>query len=430
VDKDIMRMVGWILVIGTFDTKGAEVGFLKNEIERRGHRTAVMDIGTRGKHGLPADIPREEVVRASGMSLQAALDAGDRQQAVNIMIKGARRKARELYQGGGLDGIIALGGGTALFMGTAIMQAIPIGVPKLVLSSMIAGDMSRFVDGKDITLMQSVADIVGLNPVTSAILTRAAGAICGMVDAEADEHIPRDSHGVLKGTPLIAVTDFGITTPCATHAARLLRDKGYEAVIFHAVGSGGTAMEELVARGLFAGVLDLTTHEFMDHLAGGLCGDIGPERLETAGRRGIPLVVGPGGLDSIAIAQEEIPARFQGRKLYYHDFRRCARPNEQELIQAARMMAERLNRARGPVKVLIPLRGWSEADKEGAPLYDPEGNRVFGEELKKLLNPEIEIIEIDAHLNELLYAETAVALLDEMIARRGCAASRPIQGDL
>jgi uncharacterized protein (UPF0261 family) len=413
--KDMMRMVRRILVIGTFDTKGTEVGFLKEQIERRGHRTVVMDIGTRGQHGLPADIPREEVVRASGMSLQEALDAGDRQQAVNIIIEGARRKARELYDSGELGGIIALGGGTALFMGTAIMQALPIGVPKLVLSSMIAGDMSRFVGGKDITLMQSVADIVGLNPVTLAILTRAAGAICGMVEAEVDENIPRDSHRKLKRTPLIAVTDFGITTPCAMHATQLLRDRGYEAVIFHAVGSGGTAMEELVGRDLFAGVLDLTTHEFMDYLVGGLCRDIGPERLETAGLRGIPLVVGPGGLDSIVITEEEIPARFQGRKLYYHDFRRCVRPNLEELTEVARLMAERLNRRRGPVKVLLPLRGWSEADKEGEPLYDPEGNRAFGVEFKKLLKPEIEVIDIDAHLNEPVYAETAVALLEKMI---------------
>jgi uncharacterized protein (UPF0261 family) len=413
--KDMMRMVRRILVIGTFDTKGTELGFLKEQIEHRGHRTVVMDIGTRGQRGLRADIPREEVVRASGMSLQEALDAGDRQKAVNIMIKGARQKARELCDNGEFDGVIALGGGTALFMGTAIMEALPIGVPKLVLSSMIAGDMSRFVRGKDITLMQSVADIVGLNPVTVAILTSAAGAICGMVEGVTDEKITRDSHRDLKTRPLIAVTDFGITTPCAMHAGQLLRDKGYEAVIFHAVGSGGTAMEELVARDLFAGVLDLTTHEFMDYLVGGLCKDIGPERLETAGRRGIPLVVGPGGLDSIAIAEQEIPARFRGRKLYYHDFRRCARPNLRELTEVARLMAERLNRGNGPAKVLLPLRGWSEADKEGEPLYDPEGNRAFGGEFKKLLKPEIEVIDIDAHLNEPLYAETAVALLERMI---------------
>jgi uncharacterized protein (UPF0261 family) len=411
----MMRRVRRILVLGTFDTKGAEIGFLKQQIERCGPRTVSMDIGTRGQHGLPADIPCEEVVRASGMSLQEALDAGDRQQAVTVMIEGARRKAKELYDSGELDGIIALGGGTALFMGTAIMQALPIGVPKLVLSSMIAGDMSRFVGGKDITLMQSVADIVGLNPITSAVLARAAGAIAGMVDAEADEHIPRGSHRRLESTPLIAVTDFGITTPCAMHAAQLLRGKGYEAVIFHAVGSGGTAMEELVARDLFGGVLDLTTHEFIDHVAGGLCGNIGPERLVTAGRRGIPLVVGTGGLDSIAIAQEEIPVPFRGRKFYYHDFRRCARSNREELMQVARLMAERLNQARGPVKVLLSLRGWSEADKQGEPLYDPEANRAFGGELKKFLKPEIEVREINAHLNEPLYAETAVALLEKMM---------------
>jgi uncharacterized protein (UPF0261 family) len=413
----MMRMVGRILVIGTFDTKGAELGFLKEQIELRGHRTVVMDIGTRGQHGFPVDIPREEVVRASGMSLQEALDAGDRQQAVNIIIKGGRQKVKELCDSGEFDGVIALGGGTALFMGTAIMQALPIGVPKLVLSSMIAGDMSRFVGGKDIALMQSVADIVGLNPVTLSILTSAAGAICGMVEAVAGDSIPRDPDRDLKTKPLIALTDFGITTPCAMHAAQLLRDKGYEAVIFHAVGSGGTAMEELVARDRFAGVLDLTTHEFMDYLVGGLCRDIGPERLETAGKRGIPLVVGPGGLDSIVIVEQDIPARFQGRKLYYHDFRRCARPNLRELKEVAQLMAERLNRGRGPVKVLLPLRGWSEADKEGEPLYDPDGNRAFGGEFKKLLKPEIEVIEIDAHLNEPLYAETAVALLERMIVR-------------
>ncbi len=432
---------GSILVIGTLDTKGDEVGFLKEQIERRGHRTVVMDIGILGHPDLPADIPRQEVVRASRPGdgaqsdggLQEALDAGDRQRAVNIVIAGARRKAEELYISGELDGIIALGGGTALFMGTAIMQALPIGVPKLVLSSMVSGDVSRFVDGKDITLMQSVADIVGLNPVTRYILTCAAGAICGMVEAEsecesfdyaqdrtcfAEVGDALQHPNKLGAPPLIAVTDFGITTPCAQYAAQLLREKGYEAVIFHAVGSGGTAMEELIARDLFAGVLDLTTHEFIDHLTGGCYGDIGPERLETAGQRGIPQVVGPGGLDCIAVVQEKIPARFQGRKFYYHDFRRGARPNAEELTLAARVMAERLNRARGPVKVLLPLQGWSEADREGGPLYDPEGNRAFGEELKRRLKPEIEVVEVDAHINEPLYAETAVALLEGMVQNR------------
>lgn len=211
------------------------------------------------------------------------------------------------------------------------------------------------------------------------------------------------------------MTAFGITTPCARYVSQELEERGYETVVFHTVGSGGTAMEELIARGLFAGVLDLTTHEFIDHLAGGYYGNIGPERLETAGQRGIPQVVGPGGLDCIAVVQEGIPARFQGRKLYYHDFRRCARPSAGELAQVARLMAERLNRARGPVKVLLPLQGWSEADREGGPLYDPEGNRAFGEELRRHLKPEIEVIEVDAHINEPLYAETAVALLEGMM---------------
>jgi uncharacterized protein (UPF0261 family) len=411
----MVSMVNGILVIGTLDTKGVEVGYLKDQIERRGYRTVVMDIGTRGQPRLEADIPRRDVVQASGMNLHEALEAGDRQRAVNIVIRGASRKARELYDRGALDGIIALGGGTALFMGAAVMQVLPIGVPKLVLSSMITGDMGPFVGGKDITLMQAVADIVGINPVTSAILDRAAGAICGMIEAEANEALGRDAHSRIKTPPLIAVTDFGITTACARYAAQRLREKGYEAVIFHAVGSGGTAMEELIARDVFAGVLDLTTHEFVDHLAGGFCGRIGPERLTTAGKRGLPLVVGPGGLDCIAFFQESAADRFRGRKVYYHDFRCGARPTIEELTQVARLMAERLNKAQGPVKVLFPIRGWSEADREGEPLYDPEGNRAFGEVLRKALKPEIEVIEIDAHINEPLYADTAVTLLEKMM---------------
>ena len=315
-----------VLVVGTLDTKGMEVGFVKEQIEQRGHKTILMDIGILGQPLCQADITRQEVVRASGMDLQEAIVAGDRQKAVAIMTEGARRKARGLYAAGQLDGVIAVGGGTALFMGTAIMRALPIGVPKLVLSSMVAGDVSRFVDGKDITLMQSVADIVGLNPVTRDILSRAAGAICGMTEA---------SVGQAPAQPLIAVTDFGITTPCARYASQELEEKGYETVVFHTVGSGGTAMEELIARGLFVGVLDLTTHEFIDHLTGGYYGNIGPERLGTAGQRGIPQVVGPGGLDCIAVVQEKIPARFQGRKFYYHDFRRGARSSTEELTQVA-----------------------------------------------------------------------------------------------
>jgi uncharacterized protein (UPF0261 family) len=401
-----------ILVVGTLDTKGIEVGFLKEQIEQRGHETTLMDIGILGQPLCRADITRQEVVQASGMDLQEAIVAGDRQKAVAIMIEGASRKARELYAAGQLDGVVAVGGGTALFMGTAIMKALPIGVPKLVLSSMISGDVSHFVDGKDITLMQSVADIVGLNPVTRDILTRATGAICGMVEA-GTSNVP--------AKPLIAVTDFGITTPCARYASQELEERGYQTIVFHTVGSGGTAMEELIAQGLFVGVLDLTTHEFIDHLAGGYYGDIGPERLETAGKKGIPQVVGPGGLDCIAIVHRgEVPACFQGRGVYYHDFRRCARSSAEELAVAAQVMAERLNRAIGPVKVLLPLRGWSEADKEGGPLYDPQADRAFAEEMKKRLKPQIEVVEVDAHLNEPLYAETAVALLEEMIGRNGC----------
>ena len=396
-----------ILVLGTLDTKGAEIAFLKRSIELSGCRATVMDVGILGQPATQADITREDVARAAGQTLEQIRALPNRKRIIGAMIQGAIEKAKLLHGSSGFDGVVGIGGGTGMHICTAIMRSLPIGLPKLMVSSMASMDVSEFVGAKDITMMTSVADLASLNIVTSTVLAQAAGAICGMARASVPSSEPRTA---------IAMTSFGITTQCADNVGRCLREMGHELVVFHAVGSGGMAMEELIDQGLFAGVLDLTTHEFIDQVAGGHYGGVGDERLETAGRKGIPQVVGPGGLDCVAIfAPEGVPAEFAGRRTYYHDFRVCVRSTAAELAVVAQILADKLNEAAGPVKFLVPLRGWSSASRHCEPLFDPEADRAFVDALKRSLKPDIEIREIDAHIDDLEYAQAAVSNLHQMM---------------
>jgi uncharacterized protein (UPF0261 family) len=396
-----------ILVLGTLDTKGEEIDFLRRSIELSGCRATVMDVGILGQPTTEADIAREDVARAAGQTLEQIRALPNRKRIIGAMIQGAIQKVKLLYSSAGFDGVVGIGGGTGMHICTAIMRSLPIGLPKLMVSSMASMDVSEFVGAKDITMMTSVADLASLNIVTSTVLAQAAGAICGMAGASVPSSEPRTA---------IAMTSFGITTQCADNVGLCLREMGHELVVFHAVGSGGMAMEELIDQGLFAGVLDLTTHEFIDQVAGGHYGGIGDERLETAGRKGIPQVVGPGGLDCVAIfAPEDVPAEFAGRRTYYHDFRVCVRSTAAELAVVAQVLADKLNKAAGPVKFLVPLRGWSSASRHCEPLFDPEADRAFVDALKRSLKPDIEIREIDAHIDDLEYAQAAVSNLHQMM---------------
>jgi uncharacterized protein (UPF0261 family) len=398
-----------IMVIGTLDTKGEEVEYLRTRIESRGHQTIVVDVGILGEPLTRADISREETAKAGGATIDELIAWRDRRRAVQVMLRGASEIARDLYERGRLAGAVALGGGTGTHIGTGVLRTLPLGVPKLMISTVASRDMSEEIGTKDITMMHSVIDMVGLNTVSEMILDNAAGAIVGMVKGDVTLETSR---------PLIGVTSFGFCTAGAMHVRSFLEKHGYEMVAFHANGIGGMAMEDLVQQGLLSGVLDFATHEFADHLYEGYCGNIGPGRLEAAGKVGIPQVVVPGGLDCIVLefdSPETIPPKFKGRKIFWYDFRSGVRTSAEELTILAGTIAGKLNKARGPVRVVIPTKGWSEADGEDGPLYEPETNRVFVTELQGLLRPGIPVQLVDAHINEPAFAQAAVSALHELM---------------
>lgn len=401
-----------ILVIGTLDTKGDEVSYLREQVAQRGHEAIVVDAGILGEPALRADVTRQEVAAAGGSSLDEVRAGGDRRQAVQVMMEGAIRIAQELHRAGRLSGVIAVGGGTGTHIGTGVMRSLPLGVPKLMVSTVASRDMSQEVGTHDITMMHSVVDLLGLNAISRKLLANAAGAIVGMVETEV---------GLAPTRPLVGLTVFGFCTEGAMHVKPLLEARGYEMVAFHANGTGGMALEDLIEQGLISGVVDFATHEFADQLHNGYCGGIGPGRLEAAGRRGIPQVVVPGGLDCIVLefdSPETIPPQFRDRKIFWYDFRSGVRTSVEEMKVLARTISDKLNRARGPVKIVIPLRGWSEADGEGAPLYEPETNAVFVEEMRQRLDPRIELVEVDAHINELCFAQAVVEVFDALMRER------------
>jgi uncharacterized protein (UPF0261 family) len=394
-----------VLLIGTLDTKGTEYRFVRDLIEGRGVKALVMDLGTMGEAPFTADISAAEVAHRGGSSLAKIRERNDRGEAVSIMLTGARALTCELHDAGRFDGVLGLGGGGGSAMISAAMRELPVGVPKLLVSTMASGNTAPYVDVKDLTMMYSVVDIAGLNPLSRRILANAAGAIVGMVTQD---------HPVAQDRPLIAATMFGVTTPCVTAARERLEAAGYDVLVFHATGSGGRAMEGLIDDGWFAGVLDVTTTEWADEVAGGVL-TAGPDRLSAAGRKGIPQVVSVGALDMVNFgAPDTIPAKFKVRLLYRHNPSvTLMRTTPDECRQIGRRIAQQLNRATGPVVVLLPLRGVSMIDRDGQPFHDPEANAALFASLRDELKNSIRVRELDAHVNDVEFAH---ALADELLA--------------
>ena len=404
------------MIISTLDTKGSEAAFLKALIQERGHRVVLLDTNTGGEPSVSPDISANEVAKLAGWSIEEVRRIKDTAKVSSIMIEGAIKKARRLLEKGELDGILSFGGASNTAIATAIMKSLPFGIPKVMLSSTAA--MPAYAGGyfgtKDITMILSVVDIAGLNPLVELILKRAAGAICGMVEmGEGFQSLRAPS----KKKALIALTEFKFSEECCSHIRRLLGEKGFEVIPFHAQGTGDRAMEELIGDGIFQGVIDVVPAGVGEELLGGNRAP-GPNRLESAGRLGIPQVVTPCGFDMLSCGPLErrdrgdplwIARDIKNRKLFIPDaFRVQARTTSQELREIAREVARKLNQSKGPVTVLIPLRGWSSLDREGMPLYDAEADQAFVQELKLRLDRNILLVELDLHLNTREFAAEAI----------------------
>ena len=395
-----------IAIVGCLDTKGDEIGYLKRVVEGQGQRTHVVDTGVLGEPVFAADTTADEVARAAGTTLAALRSRGDRGEAVEAMSEGAAGVARQLHDQGAIQGILAAGGSAGTTVGSAAMRALPVGFPKLMVSTLASGDVSPYVDTKDITMMYSVVDVAGINRISARILGNAARAVAAMAAGAGEEEEAAGSR------PLVAATMFGVTTPCVTAARKVLEEAGYEVLVFHATGTGGRAMEGLIEDGYIAGVLDITTTELADELVGGIL-SAGPRRLTVAGAAGIPQVVSIGAVDMVNFGpRSTVPEKFEGRLFYQHNptvtlMRTTAGENE----EIGRRIAGRLNDARGPVKVVLPLRGVSLIAKEGEPFHDPEADRRCREAIKAAADPGIGFEEIDTDINDERFAKTCAESL-------------------
>jgi uncharacterized protein (UPF0261 family) len=397
-----------VVLVGTLDTKGEELGFARDVLTDHGVDVHVVDVGVMGDPAFEADTPAEEVADRAGTSLDALRDAGDRGEAMDAMGRGAAAVAQELHDEGVLDGILGLGGSGNTSVVTTAMRALPYGVPKLMVSTMASGDTRPYVGARDITMMYSVADIEGLNQLSRRIVSNAALAMVGMVTNDIDVEVP--------DTATVAVTMFGVTTPCVKTARSWLEDRGYEAIVFHATGTGGQAMENLVEQGVVDAVLDVTTTELADELVGGVL-SAGPDRLEAAGERGIPQVVSTGALDMVNFGpKDEVPEKFADRHLHVHNPTvTLMRTTPEENAELGRILAEKLNEATGPTALFLPLGGVSMIDVEGEDFHDPEADAALFDAVREHLDDHVELVEMETDINDDAFAEAMAEKLHEYV---------------
>lgn len=414
-----------VVIVGTLDTKGQEIEFLKALIEQEGLKTIVINVGTY-QSAFPADITNEEVAKAGGADL-ADIRAGKlaRDKVTKVMSEGAIKHVKELLAAGKLDGIVSLGGAGATGMATTVMKTLPFGIPKFMISSVAAMPQycGAYFGTADIIMFSSVTDIAGLNPLVKDVLTRAAGAVSGLVKAARGPTVRMLETREGK-QPLVAVTGYGYSERCTEYVKERLEEWGYDVIRVHAQGINDRAMEYMIKQGIFDGVVEIVPAGVSEELLGGTRA-AGPGRLEAAGDRGIPQVVVPGGFDMIGCGPLDrkdkndplwVSRNLASRKLYVYDaFRVLARTSPDELRQIAKVVADKLNKAKGPVRFLIPLKGWSSLSMEGEPLYDPECDEVFVKELKERLKAQI--VEIDAPINSSEFAEEVAKAFDELMKK-------------
>jgi uncharacterized protein (UPF0261 family) len=399
-----------IAVVCTLDTKGPQAQFVMRLIEQSGHRALLVDTGVTGTPPFAAGVSREEVAREAGISIQALVDLRDRGKALAAMTAGATALVARWHREGKIDGILGMGGGSGTAIASAVMRGLPFGVPKMMISTMSSGEVGRYVGTKDIAMLNSVTDIMRLNHILRRILTNGVGAIVGMVEA-ADRAIGLEGE---PPKPTIAITAFGVTNSAAMRCHALLEEAGFNTMIFHANGTGGRAMEELIAQGAIDGVLDLTTTELADELCGGIL-SAGPHRLEAAGARGLPQVVLPGAMDMVNFGPlETVPPKYTERRLYCHNpGTTLMRTTADENRILGRWVGEKLAKATGPSVLLLPLLGFSEYDREGCVFHDPEADGAFM--AAAALGSHTPVVRLNYAINDPACADRAVALLLDLI---------------
>jgi uncharacterized protein (UPF0261 family) len=401
-----------VVLVGTLDTKGDEYGYLRDRLRLHGVNTLLVDAGTLEPPRTEPDIDRHELAAAGGVNVDELAGARDRGRAVSAMAQAAAALVRRLYEEGRCDGVLAAGGSGNTAIATAAMQALPVGIPKLMVSTVAAGNTRDYVGASDVAMMASVTDVAGINSISGRILANAAAAMAGMVQAPPVE-LPEQR-------PLIGATMFGVTTPCVTAAREALEQRGYEVLVFHATGTGGDAMEGLISSGFMTAVLDITTTELCDRLIGGVLA-AGPDRLEVAGRNGLPQVVSLGALDMVNFgARDTVPPQFEGRNLYVHNPSvTLMRTTPGECAELGRIIAAKLSSARGPVALFVPLNGVSAIDVEGGPFYDPAADEALFRALRDNLTDNVELHELEHNINDPEFARAMVDQLIGYIEERG-----------
>ena len=404
-----------VVIIGTLDTKGEEIGFARDVLTAQGVDVHIIDTGVVGEPQIEPDTTASEVAEAAGTTLEHLRENADRGEAMEAMGEGATVIAERMHDAGDLAGIMGLGGSGNTSIATTAMRALPVGVPKLMVSTMASGDTEPYVGARDIMMLYSVADIEGLNQLSRQVIANASLAMVGMVTNEPDVEV--------ESQPTIGITMFGVTTPCAKTARAYLEDRGYETIVFHATGTGGRAMENLIEEGVIDGVLDITTTEWADELVGGVL-NAGPDRLDAAGESGIPQVVSTGALDMVNFGpRDSVPEKFEDRLFHIHNPQvTLMRTTAAENAELGEVIGKKLNAAAGPTTLALPLGGVSMLDVEGEAFYDPDADTALFDALREIINDEIDLIEMETDINDEVFAEAMAERLDEYMQAAGVGA--------
>ena len=401
-----------VVILGTLDTKGTEIAYVRDLLRAGGAETLVIDASVLGEPLFTADVTREDLYTASGQPVAGLRAQADRGKAITAAAAGAAKVVARLHAQGKVDGIIGLGGSAGTTIGTAAMRSLPYGVPKLIVSTVASGQVQQYVGVRDICMMYSVTDLCGLNRFSRQILANAAHAVLGMV-----KH-PKPI--ATSDKPLITATMFGVTTPCVEQSKAILEGQDFEVLVFHATGTGGKTMEAMIKDGLIAGVLDITTTELADELVGGVFPG-GPDRMTAAAIRKVPQVISLGALDMVNFGPPEtLPAKFKERRFYQHNptvtLMRTT-PEENDLL--GKEIAQKACASNGPTAILVPLKGVSAIDRDGGPFWGPEADEALFQSIRNWISPSVQLIELDLHINDPEFAQTAAKTLLKMVGSRG-----------